>query len=153
VQVLDLTVRWGCFTDVDTSQSGNMPDGVLEKRPNPAGLVEALVVEADGQKAVEFVKNVEYVEVERRPGILVVYDLSLPSRLDARPDIRLPIYLHEAIGTITGNAKQATRSVIFETTGKSVYSGGIEGGPDTLASECGNSPAFESKGQRATRID
>src|SRR5262249_31815599 len=78
---------------IDATQPRNVPNGVLENRPQPAWSVEALVIKADRQKSIELIEGAQHIEIQRWPRILMRHHHPLPRRLDAGADIRPAVYV------------------------------------------------------------
>src|SRR5262249_16502831 len=131
---------------VDSSQAGNVSHGMLEDRPEPARLVKTLVGKTDRQKPVELIEHAEHVETQPPPAICMAYDLPLPCRLDADANVGASVYLHQAVGTFSGNAQQTARPVVFEAPAKNLHAGCIQSRANALASARWNGPALENKG-------
>ena len=150
--MLDFGVRFRQRMYVDPSQPRDVPYRMLEDRPEPARLVETLVIEADRQKAVQFVENAQHIESERRPGILMANDLPLPSRLDANANVGPAVNLHETIWAISGDAEEPARPVILEAATKYAHAASIQSGPNALAFGTSDCSAFELKSKRLIPI-
>src|SRR5207253_947743 len=104
------------------------------------------------QKAVETIKRAEHIKAERRPGILMAHDLSLPGRLDTGAHIGPLVHVHETVRAIAGNAQESAWAMILEAAREDPHSRGMEGGRDTLPRQGGNRSSIECERPFALRI-
>src|SRR5207244_3634796 len=128
MQIFNIRMDPRHMLDVDTTQAGKVAQRVLEQRPKPARSVEALVIKSNRQKAVETIKRAEHIKAERRPGILMEHDLSLPGRLDTGAHIGPLVHVHETVRAIAGNAQESAWAMILEAAREDPHSRGMEGG-------------------------
>ena len=148
VQMFDFRFFMHLMMHIDPSQAGDLPDDVFEDRPQPARLVEALVVETDRQEAIEFVEDVQGIPFERRPGVLMADDLPVARGLDAGAHVGPAVHVHQAIGALAGNAEQAARPMVLEAAREHAHAACVKRGRDALASQRGNGFPFEADRDR-----
>src|SRR5439155_14222837 len=145
MQMLDLGIAVGTCMDINAAQPGDVPDGAFKDWPQPARLVEALVVETDRQEAMQPIENAQNIEAKRGPGVLMANDLAGPGRLHAGADVGPAVHVHEAIRAVAGDAEEAARAMVFEAAGKDADAGRVEGRPNALAGLRGNRATCKSK--------
>jgi hypothetical protein len=148
MQVLHLGRGFRPGVDVDAADAGDVAHRVLEDRPQPGGAVKVLVVEADRQEAVEVVEGAEDVAVQRRPGVLVDDDLAVAGGLGAGANVGPAVDMHEAVGTVAGDAEEAARPVVLEAAAEDADAGRVQRRGDALAGTGGDGAVAEGERQR-----
>ena len=99
----------------ESPEAGDAAQRPLVQRPGAARPLEGLVVEAGrGERAARDVGDPHDVEVQRRPGVLVLDDHALAHDLARRADARRAVDLHERARALPGPVHLAARAVVLE---------------------------------------